>query len=163
MQLSEHFSLEEFVSSQVASRKGIDNDPPALLFSVLKRTAEGMEGVRAFLGFPIRISSGYRCEALERELTYSSYLARCKLRGIPVNDTTWAQYFSEKSHPKGEAVDFTCSQYGDPRKIVTAIMKSDIAFDQLLCEFDSWTHISFGDKNRRQVLVIDSSGARNFS
>lgn len=168
MNLSPNFTLAEFTFSETAARKGIKNDPPALMYATLKRTAEGMEQVRSLLGFPIRVNSGYRGEALERELTYSAYLARCKLRGLPVNDSTWKQYFEEKSHPKGEAVDFTCAKYGDPKKIVTRIMNSDIKFDQLICEFadangGGWTHISFSDKNRRQVLTIDSHGTRNFS
>lgn len=139
MNLSDHFTLAEFTFSETASRKGIDNDPPALLYPTLKRTANGMEQVRALLGAPIKITSAYRCLSLNA--------------AIGSNNTS--------QHTKGEAVDFTCSA-GDPKTIVARIMASDIKFDQLIAEFDSWTHISFSDNNRRQVLTIDKNGTRNF-
>lgn len=141
MNLSPNFTLAEFTFSETAARKGINNDPPALMYATLKRTAEGMEQVRSLLGFPIRITSGYRSPELN---------AAVGSKGT-------------SQHTLGEAVDFTCAKYGDPKKIVTRIMNSDIKFDQLICEFDSWVHISFSDKNRRQVLTIDSHGTRNFS
>ena len=140
MNLSKNFTLEEFTFSQTAARKGIDNDPPASMLDTLKRTAEGMEKVRALLGVPIKITSAYRCLSLNA--------------AIGSKNTS--------QHTKGEAVDFTCA-VGDPKSIVARIMASSIPFDQLICEFDSWTHVSFSNNNRRQVLTIDSNGTRNFS
>ena len=65
MNLSPHFTMAEFVVSDTAARRGIENDPPADLLHALKRTAQGMEAVRVRLGgAPIIISSGYRCPAL---------------------------------------------------------------------------------------------------
>ena len=146
MNLSEHFTLAEFTFSETASRKGISNDPPALMYATLKKTAEGMELVRSILGFPIRITSGYRSPELN---------AAVGSKGT-------------SQHTLGEAVDFTCQQYGDPKKIVHRLKESSIKFDQLILEFfdeatgGGWVHISFGDKNRRQVLVIDKDGTRNY-
>jgi len=139
MNLSPNFTLDEFCFSQTAIRKSIDNDPPASMLGALKRTAQGMEQVRALLGVPIKITSAYRCLALN----------------AAIGSKTTSQ------HTKGEAVDFTCAA-GDPKTIVARIMSSDIKFDQLIAEFDSWTHISFSDNNRRQVLTIDKNGTRNF-
>lgn len=161
MNLSKHFTLAEFTFSETAARNHIDNDPPASLYPTLRNTAEGMELVRTFLGnLPIRITSGYRCEAVEKILTYKAYVARCNRKGLQVNAASWADYFATKAHPKGESTDFQCQAYGDPMTIVRDIANSDIGFDQLICEFDSWVHISFVAAPRRQVLVIDRNGTR---
>ena len=141
MNLSPNFTLAEFCFSETASRKGIKNDPPALMYPTLKRTAEGMEQVRTLLGHPIRVTSAYRSPEL--------------------NTAVGSKGTSQ--HTLGEAVDFTCTAYGDPKAIVIAVMKSGIPFDQLIAEFSSWVHISFSAKNRKQVLTIDNNGTRNFT
>ena len=64
MQLSPNFSLSELVYSETAEKNGIDNTPPPEIVENLKRLAAGLETVRALLGAPLEISSGYRCVAL---------------------------------------------------------------------------------------------------
>ena len=139
--LSPHFSLEEMTFSTTASRLGLDNTaPPDVLFN-LKRVANGLERVRQLINNNgIRISSGFRCKELN-----------AAVKGQP-----------QSQHTTGRAVDFT-STYGTPAQIVRLIRDSSIEFDQLICEFDSWVHISFSDNPRRQVLTIDSHGTRNFT
>jgi len=168
--LSSHFTLEEFVQSQTADRKGIDNTPPPEVVANLRTLAYGMESVRLVLGSrPISVSSGYRSELLERELTYDSYVARCKRRGIVVDLASWAEYFASKSHPKGEACDFICPSFGTPDKIMRAIVEfGAIEYDQLILEFPNsrtggWVHISFNDRHRRQALVVDPTGTRSYT
>ena len=100
MNLSPHFTLEEFIESQTAARQSINNDPPSLLFPSLTATAEGLEQVRTLLGDrPMRISSGYRSPTLNRAVGGST----------------------NSQHVLGEAVDFTCPAFGTPRQIVAAI------------------------------------------
>ena len=138
MDLSTHFSLSEFVTSQTAERLGIDNTPPQAVMRAILRTATGMEGVRTLLGAPIIISSGYRSTALNKAIGGAS----------------------NSQHMKGEAVDFICPGYGSPLKICKAIVASGIKFDQLIQE-GKWVHISFSDANRREVLTanFDPAGA----
>jgi hypothetical protein len=54
-----------------------------------------------------------------------------------------------------------------PKQVVEAIIASDIPYDQVIREFDSWTHISvpnaITDKPRRQALIIDKQGTRLYS
>ena len=141
MNLSPHFTLEEFIESQTAARQSINNDPPSLLFPSLTATAEGLEQVRTLLGDrPMRISSGYRSPTLNRAVGGST----------------------NSQHVLGEAVDFTCPAFGTPRQIVAAIVASGIPYDQVIQEFDSWVHISFSHRNRRQALIIDHGGTRPF-
>lgn len=170
-QLTPHFSLSEFTDSDTATRLGIDNDAPLEVVKNLKRTALGLELVRARLNNnAIRISSGYRCEALEKVLCDGAYRAWCKLRGKPINDQSWAEYFARKSHSKGEAADFTCPTAGTPEQLVRILAGSAVEFDQLIAEYTNvangnggWVHISFSDKPRRQVLRIDNQGTRSFT
>lgn len=60
LRLTPHFSLDEFISSETAQRRGIDNTVPLHLIPNLVVLAEGLEQVRALLGNPIRVTSGYR-------------------------------------------------------------------------------------------------------
>lgn len=139
-QLTQHFSLEEFTHSQTASRLGIDNDLPIALKAAAIRTCQGLEQVRIVLNAnAIRISSGYRCKAL--------------------NDAVGSKDSSQ--HMRAEAVDFT-SPFATPRRIVETIIDSDIDYDQIILEFDSWVHISFAERNRFQALIIDKFGTRGF-
>ena len=54
-----------------------------------------------------------------------------------------------------------------PSQVCEAIKGSDIQFDQLIREFDSWTHISVtnkaGDTPRKQMLIIDKQGTRPYA
>lgn len=134
--LSPHFSLAELTASDTAARQGIDNTPPADVLETLKRTAVGLEAVRALLGAPLHVSSGYRSPALN------------KIVGGQPNS----------QHCKGEAVDFTAQQFGAPEQIVARLVSSQLAYDQVILEFGRWVHISFGGRMRRQALVIDRAG-----
>lgn len=141
MQLSDHFTLSEFCTSQTAARLGISNDPPLEVVAHLKRTAQGMERVRNVLNNnAIHINSGYR--------------------SLKVNAAVGSKATSQ--HVTGEACDFICPTYGTPEKIMRAIVDSAIDYDQLILEYSNWIHISFSDKNRRQALIIDHSGTRAY-
>jgi hypothetical protein len=141
MKLSAHFDLSEFTTSEVAARKGIINDPPALIYPNLKATAEGLEQVRTLLGGkPILISSGYRSAGLNKAVGGSK----------------------NSQHVIGQAADFTCPGYGGPRQVVEALI-GKLEYDQLILEFDRWVHISFSEAPRKQVLIIDLAGTRRYS
>ena len=141
--LSQHFTLAEFIASEVAARRNIDNSsPPQQVIDNLKRIAQTMEDVRALLCKAIIVTSGYRCSALN------------KLVGSKPTS----------KHVQGLACDFKCPQYGDPMAIAQKIAESAIQFDQLLLEFynpatgDGWVHIGLGSDVRRQVLTVNSRG-----
>ena len=143
MNLSPHFTLAEFLVSDTAERRGIDNDPGIEVIPALKRTAQGLEAVRVRLGMaPIIITSGFRCLALNR--------------AIGSKDTS--------QHVRGEAADFICPRFGTPQEIVAALVQAGIEYDQLILEFagrgKGWVHISFSDKPRHMALQIDEKGTR---
>lgn len=142
MNLSAHFALAEFVTSQTAARKGIDNTPPANVLAALKRTAQGLEAVRVRLGCaPISVTSGYRSPALNAAIGGSE----------------------NSQHMTGEAADIICPRFGTPTEVATALRDSGIAYDQLILEYPGrggWVHISFSDRPRGHALQIDAHGTR---
>ena len=67
IQLSEHFKLSEFTKSITAERLGIDNKPGyEQVLAMRNLCREVLEPLRQHYGQPIRITSGYRCEELNR-------------------------------------------------------------------------------------------------
>jgi hypothetical protein len=138
MQLSKNFKLNEFTASQTATRKGIDNTPAAPIIERLRMLANTMEQVRSLLGDnSIRISSGYRCVALNR--------------AIGSGDTS--------AHVQGYAVDFTCPNFGTPKEVANKIAQSDIKYDQIIYE-GTWIHLSVDPRNRRDVLTATFKGGK---
>jgi len=80
MQLSQNFKLNEFTTSQTATRKGIDNTAPAPIVERLRMVANTLEQIRTLLGnHSIRISSGYRCLALNRAIGSGDSSAHTRL------------------------------------------------------------------------------------
>lgn len=141
MKLSPHFSLEELTHSNTAARLNIDNTPTVEVIDNLTFLAKELENVRTLLSNPMLINSGFRCYAL--------------------NDFLGSKRTS--SHTKGLAVDFISPSYGNPRSIVSAIVKSNINYDQVILEYDRWVHLSFHPtKPRKQALIIDRKGVRPF-
>lgn len=162
MQLTEHFSLEEFCRSEIALRLGIENRPPEHLVATLLATAKRMEHVRLILAVPVHINSVYRCEALERVLCEKAFEAWCRRRNKDPQHA-WPEYFATKAHPKGMAVDFVAPQFGTPLAIARVLARhsEELEFDQLIFEFASWVHIGWSDlPARHQLLTIDGAGTR---
>ena len=143
-QLSEHFSLEELIHSEIAERLGLDNTPNATEIANLMRLAALLEQVRALINKPIMLNSGFRSK--------------------PVNDAVKSKDTSQ--HRIGCAADIRVPGM-TPKQVVEAIIASDIGYDQVIEEFGSWTHISVPDSAarppRKQALIIDKAGTRIFS
>jgi zinc D-Ala-D-Ala carboxypeptidase len=144
MNLSPNFTLQELTHSDAAVRQGWENNPDANEINNLTRLAELLEQVRALLGKPISINSGYRSKK--------------------VNDSVGSKDTSQ--HRIGCAADIRVSGM-TPSQVCEAIKASDIQFDQLIREFDSWTHISVpntaSDVARKQMLIIDKQGTRPYA
>jgi hypothetical protein len=142
MNLSEHFTLEELTAT---SHREFDNTPNATEIANLTRLAATLEQVKTLLGGkPVMINSGFRSKQ--------------------VNDSVGSRDTSQ--HRIGAAADIRVPGM-TPNEVVQAIIASDIGYDQLIREFDSWTHISVPDMPsrppRKQVLIIDKQGTRVYS
>ena len=69
LRLSPHFTLREFEQSATAKKYGIDNTVPSKYVPVLQQLCkEVLEPLRSYVGQPIIISSGYRCNQLNAKL-----------------------------------------------------------------------------------------------
>jgi uncharacterized protein YcbK (DUF882 family) len=142
MQLSEHFSLEELTHTD---HREFDNTPNADEIANLNRLAAFLEQVKTVLGGkPVMINSAFRCKQ--------------------VNDAVGSKDTSQ--HRIGCAADIRVPGM-TPDEVVKAIIASGIGYDQLIREFDRWTHISVpnvaGDHPRRQSLIIDKFGTRAYA
>ena len=134
--MTPHFTLAELTHTD---HRSLDNTPNAAELANLKRLAEFLEVVKTTLGGkPIMINSAFRSKA--------------------VNDAVGSKDTSQ--HRQGLAADFKVPGMA-PDAVVRALLK--LPFDQIIREYDSWTHISIADKPRRQALIIDRQGTRVFA
>ena len=117
--LSDHFTLEELTYSDISIRHHVDNSPSPNIINNLTRLASLLEDVRALFSKPIHINSAYRSPE--------------------VNALVGSKPTSQ--HCIGCAADITIDGL-TPDQIVKVIQKSNIQYDQLIREFDSWVHIS---------------------
>jgi len=138
-QLTEHFSFEELT---VTEHREFDNTPNEQERSNLVRVAGLLEQVKSALGGkPIMVNSAFRCKQ--------------------VNDAVGSKDSSQ--HRVGCAADIRVPGM-TPDEVVQAIMAAGLPYDQLIREFDRWTHISVPNEEtgtpRGQVLIIDKEGTR---
>jgi hypothetical protein len=103
--------------------------------------AEFLEEVKALLdGKPIMVNSAFRSKQ--------------------VNDSVGSKDTSQ--HRTGSAADIRVPGMS-PDAVVRALVASDLPFDQVIREFDAWTHVSISPTPRRQALIIDRAGTRPFA
>jgi len=134
--MTPHFTLAELTHTD---HRLLDNTPNAQELANLKRLAEFLETVKTTLGGkPIMINSAFRSKA--------------------VNDAVGSKDTSQ--HRLGLAADFRVPGMA-PDAVVRALLH--LPFDQIIREYDAWTHISIADKPRRQALIIDRQGTRVFA
>jgi hypothetical protein len=140
--LSVHFTLEELTHTD---HREFDNTPNASETANLIRLAGLLEDVKLVLGSkPVMVNSAFRSKA--------------------VNDAVGSKDSSQ--HRIGCAADIRIPQM-TPDEVVRAIIAADLPFDQIIREFDRWTHISVPNtpdgKPRKQALIIDKTGTRPFA
>jgi putative chitinase len=142
MNLSPNFTLEELTYTD---HRNLDNTPNDVELENLVRLAEFLEQVKEVLGGkPIIVNSAFRSKA--------------------VNDAVGS---SDKSqHRRGCAADIRVVGM-KPDEVVRAIIEADLPYDQVIREFDRWTHVSIPNsddvKPRAMALIIDKSGTRGFA
>lgn len=129
MQLTPHFSLEEFTLSSTALALGIGNEPTAAHLENLRVLANRMEDVRALFGVVIEITSGYRNPQVN-----------AAVGGVP-----------NSAHALGLAADFHVHGLHD-LEAAKRIRDSGLKFDQLIYEKNRCVHLSVDPRMRRQVL-----------
>jgi len=140
--MTEHFTLAELTAT---SHRQFDNTPNEMETANLQRLAELLEEVKAALGGkPVIVNSAFRSKA--------------------VNDSVGSRDTSQ--HRLGCAADIRVPGL-TPDEVVRAVIAAGLPYDQLIREFDAWTHISVSNTPdgipRQQALIIDKAGTRLFA
>jgi hypothetical protein len=142
MNLTEHFTLAELT---ITDHREFDNMPNGLEFDNLKRLAAFLEQVKIILrGKPIMVNSAYRSKEVNK--------------AVGSLDTS--------QHRLGCAADIRVPGM-TPDEVVRAVIVSGMAYDQVIREFDRWTHISIPNTPnlvpRKSKLIIDKQGTRSYA
>ena len=142
MNLSENFTYEELTHTD---HREFDNTPNETEMANLVRLAAFLEQVKEVIGGkPIMINSAFRCAEVNKAVGSSD----------------------RSQHRHGCAADIRVPGM-TPDEVVKAVIASGIGFDQVIREFDRWTHISVPNTKdmtpRRQALIIDKSGTRVYA
>ena len=141
MNLTEHFTVDELTHTD---HRELDNTPNEAEMANLRRLAQFLEQVKEVLGGkPIMVNSAFRSKA--------------------VNDAVGSKDTSQ--HRIGCAADIRVPGM-TPDEVVKAILAAGIGYDQVIREFDRWTHVSIPNLStgtpRRQALIIDKQGTRTY-
>jgi hypothetical protein len=141
-QLTAHFSLEELTHTD---HREFDNTPNPAEKANLVRLAGLLEQVKTAVGgAPVMVNSAFRSKK--------------------INDAVGSKDTSQ--HRLGCAADIRVAGF-TPDAVVKACIAAKLPFDQLIREFDRWTHISIPNeptgKPRGQVLIIDKAGTRLYA
>ena len=140
--MTPHFTLAELTHTD---HRELENIPNETELANIKRLAEFLENLKTLLGGkPIMVNSAFRSKA--------------------VNDAVGSKDTSQ--HRLGCAADIRVPSM-TPDAVVRAIIASDLAYDQVIREFDRWTHVSIPNEPsrapRKQALIIDKQGTRVFA
>jgi zinc D-Ala-D-Ala carboxypeptidase len=140
--MTPHFTLEELTHTD---HREFDNTPNETELANIKRLAEFLEDIKEALGGkPIMVNSAFRSKA--------------------VNDAVGSKDTSQ--HRIGCAADIRVPSM-TPDEVVRAVIASGLPYDQIIREFDRWTHVSIPNtpeaKPRKQALIIDRAGTRAFA
>jgi hypothetical protein len=135
-----HFTIEEMYASETAKRLGIDNKPSVQqMINLVYLCAYVLEPLRVAMKEPIKIGSGFRCQAL--------------------NKAVGGVYNSQ--HLKGQAADLCIDGDIQKGRKWFEYIKKNLTFDQLIWEKNPktgscWVHVSFVypdfGPNRKKVI-----------
>lgn len=143
MNLSKHVTLAEFERSEAAIRHGISNKMTAFDIERAKELCENVfEPIRAHVGKPIRINSGFRSPAVNKRIGGAK----------------------NSQHVLGEAMDLDLKD-----RVLFEWIIDNIEFDQLIFEGGTtdkadWFHISFRKgRNRKQTIrMVKKNGITSY-
>lgn len=141
-----YFTIEELSRSDRARCMGIDNTPtPEAVCNLRKLVEAVLDPLRERYGYPIMVSSGYRCPRLNKAVGGSA----------------------TSDHMRGRAVDIYCN---DPRDnaVIFAMIYWLLPFDQLIWErgtdeYPAWVHVSYREGDNRRECKRTRDGVKYYS
>ena len=132
--LSPNFNLSELTHSLTAIENAIDNTPDEKSLESLKNLCKNLlQPLRDKLGKPIHVTSGYRCEELNR-----------LVGGVPTSQ-----------HTKGEAADCYCTD--GPEFLLQVLLDSGLVFDQaIVYKKKNFLHLSLKKEGNNRKMILRS-------
>lgn len=142
--ITANITLNELLASKKVREYNIDNTPNQdVLKHLIESSVKLWQPARDILGYPITITSGYRCDELNKKVNGSK----------------------NSAHLYGYAIDFVCPSFGNTSKVVGHLAdefkKRGIGFDQCILEYpnstNSWVHLGYKHPNgsqRARVFTI---------
>lgn len=131
-----YFTLNELIKSDAAKRSKINNTPNKQEENNLIALVEHiLDPLREAYGKPIIVTSGFRCERLNKL----------------VNGSKTSQ------HRTGQAADIRTVEdtVEENKKLFDLAQELNLPFDQLIDEYNfDWVHVSYSPRNRKQILHI---------
>lgn len=131
-----YFTLNELTKSDAAKRSKINNAPNKQEENNLIALVENiLDPLREAYGNPIIVTSGFRCERLNKL----------------VNGSKTSQ------HRTGQAADIRTVEdtVEENKKLFDLAQELNLPFDQLIDEYNfDWVHVSYSPRNRKQILHI---------
>ena len=127
--IMKYFTINELCKSETASKHKIDNTPSAEIIANLTALVDNiLDPLREAWGRPIIVTSGYRCEVLNK-----------LVGGVPTSQ-----------HKQGQAADISAGSIEDNKKLFDLAIKLKLPFDQIIDEYGyKWVHISYSSTRRR--------------
>ena len=133
-----YFTIAELCASDTAKKYNIDNTPDSIIISHLQQLINFLNSLREAWGSAIKVSSGYRCDKLNRFVggsKTSSHLIGYGVDLIPAN---------------GRMDDF--------KKFIVDYMKTRM-FDQCIIEKSGkteWIHIGlYNNKGQQRRMIFN--------
>lgn len=141
-QLSEHFTLDQFMLRGTADASPWEQQPPPELIPNMMQAAKMLERIRNTLGAPIVINSAYRC--------------------VQINAQVGGGAISS-DHIQGHAVDMVAPSCASPYNIAQrlSLEMASLGIGQLLFEVDGherWIHVSTripNDSSNRVLTIVN--------
>lgn len=138
MNLTKDFTLEEMLRSEAATRHGFKEQytPNEEIKANLQALCENiLQPLREKMGVKVSVTSGYRCKRVNNAIGGSA----------------------TSQHVLGQAADINVKGVST-MELCRKIKEFGLPFDQLIEEFGQWVHVSFSERNRREVLQATKKG-----
>lgn len=134
MKLTKNFTLDELLESATATRMNYTeqfNPPPHIVDNLRALCEMVLQPLRDKLNVPITVTSGYRCERLNK-----------RVKGA-----------KNSEHLFGQAADIKIHNFST-KQITDLIIEMDLPFNQVIEEFGVWVHVSHNSTpfNKKQAL-----------
>ena len=157
--MTPNFTLSELTRSETAATLHINNEPGTIPLANLKELCENiLQPLRNVYGKPIIVNSGFRSAALNAAIGGARNSQHMLGQAVDITARhTFPKGSSAAANANGNGSDAASYDYREEnRYLYHLILALKLPFDQLIDEKNySWLHVSYGPRNRRQILHLN--------